>query len=621
MVRKTTKKMVRKTTKNNKDFIFKVILSALLTANVAINGIMAYNTAKIAKNTQTPSQIKHTISQIDVKPVLDSNEILYEASPIISESDVNTNETMDGIYIIQKGDRLSELVNNWYGKYDYKLLMAFAEYNNIKNVDKIYTGDFLYIPTEAKLNEIIAQNNGFVIKTQRKPSVVAKSNKVVSSEDKVVSKTTENKVVSNEARVVSNETTKDITSLQSDMAETKQMVAVNNAKIDTLEKEVAETKNDIISLDKKVEENTKSISTLDTQVKENTKSIETLDTKVNENTESIESLKKEVDLHQKLFDFYEGEIRPDSEEINSIKSEVNKNTDNIDAVDKKLDTYINIEASEMNIIVERLDSLEKSWVNGSLSIDEVLQRMSNMEQAIQNLSNNTISKEEAMSIIDNSGKVSEPVNSDEIVEENKHYEKINEEDINVLSDEAEEPKSELISEDEIQILSDEVKVPNTELVSEEDLKIPSDEIEEPKAERIPEEEIKLPSDKVQEPKTELISEEELRLPDYEIKTPKAELIPEEEARIPSADSIIFNVDTLPKQEKITDIDLPYIENESEKEEVKQPQDDEDKIIHPFDEYQEPEEEFFPEEKIIFPSMEQKFVKNISESIIAYAKTR
>ena len=485
--------MVRKTTKNNKDFIFKVILSALLTANVAINGIMAYNTEKIDKNTQTPSQIKQTISQIDVNPVLDSNKILYEPTPIISESDVNTNETMDGIYIIQKGDRLSELVNNWYGKYDYKVLMALAKYNNIENVDKIYTGDFLYIPTEAKLNEIIAQNNGFVIKTQTKPSVVAKSNKVVSSEDKVVSKTTENKVVSNEARVVSNETTKDITSLQSDMAETKQIVAVNNAKIDTLEKEVAETKNDIISLDKKVEENTKSISTLDTQVKENaenielldtkvnenTESINALDTKVNENTESIESLKKEVDLHQKLFDFYEGEIRPDSEEINSIKSEVNKNTDNIDAVDKKLDTYINIEASEMNIIVERLDSLEKSWVNGSLSIDEVLQRMSNMEQAIQNLSNNTISKEEAMSIIDNSGKVSEPVNSDEIVEENKHYEKINEEDINV----------------------------------------PSDEIEEPKAERISEDEIKLPSDKAQEPKTELISEEELRLPDYEIKTP------------------------------------------------------------------------------------------------------
>ena len=78
---------------------------------------------------------------------------------------------------------------------------------------------------------------------------------------------------------------------------------------------------------------------------------------------------------------------------------------------------------------------------------------------------------------------------------------------------------------------------------------------------------------------------------------------------------------MPKQEKITDIDLPYIENESEKEEVKQPQDDEGEMIPPFDEYQEPEEEFFPEEKIIFPSMEQKFVKNISESIIAYTKTR
>ena len=47
------------------------------------------------------------------------------------------NELTSMQYVIKSGDTLSEIVHSKYGKYDYKLLMSLAKYNNIQNVDKI----------------------------------------------------------------------------------------------------------------------------------------------------------------------------------------------------------------------------------------------------------------------------------------------------------------------------------------------------------------------------------------------------------------------------------------------------------------------------------------------------
>ena len=155
MVKRITKAQKEK----RKNIIFAIILGALLTSN-SITGYGLYKVSKQNKDLQ--AQITSLYN--NVKPQNTKNDYLEDDADAIMQK---INELTSMQYVIKSGDTLSEIVHSKYGKYDYKLLMSLAKYNNIQNVDKIVSGEVISLPSVDELNEIALSYN---IREQNRPA-------------------------------------------------------------------------------------------------------------------------------------------------------------------------------------------------------------------------------------------------------------------------------------------------------------------------------------------------------------------------------------------------------------------------------------------------------------------
>ncbi len=85
-------------------------------------------------------------------------------------------------YTVKKNDTLSEIVYSQYGKYSLKAIKAIVLLNEIKDVNKIYINQKLYIPTEEHIKALEKDNklnfsvNNWVIKeaikSNEKPEII-----------------------------------------------------------------------------------------------------------------------------------------------------------------------------------------------------------------------------------------------------------------------------------------------------------------------------------------------------------------------------------------------------------------------------------------------------------------
>ncbi len=295
--------------KKNQDIFFKVLISVLLLANVIATGVNAKSISKLAENN---------------KPV----------TPV-------TTVVNDKLYEIKYGDTLSEIVKSQYGKYDYQLLMGLANYNNIKNVDKIYAGDTLLIPSAKTLADkpvTVAKQNNTVAKSETKSTV-----KTVSAKNNTVAKETVDTVKKEDIRTIKN----DVDTLKKDVG--------------VLQTEMTDVKSDIKSVNEKTAQNTEQINTLNSQVNEHTESVQLLETQTMINTGNIGYNTTEITKIKKHLDELESDFLSSKSDIDTILERLNEIEKNIDSVNNNTlskKDFLDSIPSDTKVEKEEIENLE-----------------------------------------------------------------------------------------------------------------------------------------------------------------------------------------------------------------------------------------------------------------------
>lgn len=357
MVKRITKAQKEK----RKNIIFAIILGALLTSN-SITGYGLYKVSKQNKDLQ--AQITSLYN--NVKPQNTKNDYLEDDADAIMQK---INELTSMQYVIKSGDTLSEIVHSKYGKYDYKLLMSLAKYNNIQNVDKIVSGEVISLPSVDELNEIALSYN---IREQNRPA-------------------------KNLAQQINTFDTKEFSSLKENVKNNTNEIEVVKSQTNEIANDVSQNKSDIQTLSEKTE---------------------TTNTAVFENKTDILEIKKDVASLKN--------------EINEVKQE---KTSNINAEQ----IAPSFSQTEIDTIHSQISSLENDFNSQNAKFDEIYSKLISIENALNDVKENKISKDEVLNLISNLSKPSEPQSvSDDKTSETKV------EEVKVFD----EPVKEVVSEPE-----------------------------------------------------------------------------------------------------------------------------------------------------------------------------
>ncbi|MBD5398979.1 LysM peptidoglycan-binding domain-containing protein [bacterium] len=358
MKRKNNKKI-----NNKEDIILKIMFGLGLLTSLGLN-IAQHYTIKEYKNLKdiTPTPI---VSETQSFTMEDNAQKVFDRVQNFS-----TNQ-----YVIKKGDTLSEIVHSIYGKYDYNLLMNLAKHNNIKNVDKIIAGDVISIPSADELKKISVDNNT--------------TKQISQSTFESVSELKDNVNTLNE----------DVNTLKNDMAEVQSDISV--------------MKDDIKANAEKIEENTSDIATLKTET-ENTqnelkgveKDISEIKTNVKANSDNIDLLATESNNTQIELNNVKADVSETKDNITNLQNDVERHDKNITNIDKKLDSHSKFENTEIQKINNRLETLESEMNSGKLSMREVLERLNAIENNLDKLSENQISKDAFMENISSENSIS-----------------------------------------------------------------------------------------------------------------------------------------------------------------------------------------------------------------------
>lgn len=371
MVKRITKAQKEK----RKNIIFAIILGVLLTSN-SITGYGLYKVSKQNKDLQ--AQITSLYN--NVKPQNTKNDYLEDDADAIMQK---INELTSMQYVIKSGDTLSEIVHSKYGKYDYKLLMSLAKYNNIQNVDKIVSGEVISLPSVDELNEIALSYN---IREQNRPA-------------------------KNLAQQINTFDTKEFSSLKENVKNNTNEIEVVKSQTNEIANDVSQNKSDIQTLSEKTE-------TTNTAVSENKANISQINETISENKTDILEIKKDVASLKN--------------EINEVKQE---KTSNINAEQ----IAPSFSQTEIDTIHSQISSLENDFNSQNAKFDEIYSKLVSIENALNDVKENKISKDEVLNLISNLSKPSEPQSvSDDKTSETKV------EEVKVFD----EPVKEVVSEPE-----------------------------------------------------------------------------------------------------------------------------------------------------------------------------